>query len=46
MGCCKIASKRLAIRQSQITSNYSAIHNCRFAIAYLGIKERQIVKSI
>jgi hypothetical protein len=46
IGCCQIASKHLAIKQSQITSDYSAIHNCQIAIAYLAIKERLIAKSI
>jgi hypothetical protein len=44
--CRKIASKHLAKRYSQITSNYSAIHNRQIAIVFLAIKEHQIVKSI
>jgi hypothetical protein len=36
----------LAIRQSQIASEYLVIHNCQTAIAYLATKERQIAKSI
>jgi hypothetical protein len=45
--CRKIASKRLAIQHSQITSNYLAIIDCHhIAIAYLAKKERQIAKSI
>jgi hypothetical protein len=46
IGCCKIASERLAIRHSQITSNYLAIFDCQNAITYLAIKERKIAKSI
>jgi hypothetical protein len=40
--CQQAFSKKI----SQITSNYSAIHNRQIAIAYLAIKERQIAKSI
>jgi hypothetical protein len=41
VGCHKIASKRLAIRHSQITSDYLVILNCQIAIAYLAIKRVQ-----
>jgi hypothetical protein len=34
------------MRHSQITSNYLAIPDCQIGIAYLAIKERQIVESI
>jgi hypothetical protein len=34
------------MRQSQIASNYLAIHNRQIAIAYLATKERQIAESI
>jgi hypothetical protein len=46
IGCCKIASKDLAIRHSQITSDYLASIGCQIAIAYSAIKERKIAKSI
>jgi hypothetical protein len=46
IGCRKIASELLAMRHSQITSNYPAIPDCQIAIAYLEIKEHQIAKSI
>jgi hypothetical protein len=36
----------LAIRHSQIASNYLASFDCQIAIAYLAIKERKIAKSI
>jgi hypothetical protein len=41
IGCRKIASKDLAIQQSQITSNYLASFDCQIAIA-----ERKIAESI
>jgi hypothetical protein len=40
-----MASERLAIRHSQITSDYLAIFDCQIAIAYLVIKERKNAKS-
>jgi hypothetical protein len=42
----KIASEHLAIRHSQIKSNYLAILDCQIAIAYLAKKEHKIVESI
>jgi hypothetical protein len=46
IGCRKIASKDLAIRHSQITSNLLASFDRQIAIAYLAIKERKIAESI
>jgi hypothetical protein len=43
---CKIASKQLAIRHSQITSNDLEISDRQIAIAYLAKKECQIANSI
>jgi hypothetical protein len=42
----KIASEDLAIRHSQITSDYLASFYCQITIAYLAIKEQKIAKSI
>jgi hypothetical protein len=46
IGCRKIDNEDLAIRHSQITSNYLASVDCQIAIASLAIKERKIAESI
>jgi hypothetical protein len=46
IGCRKIASEDLAIRHSQITSNYLASFDRQIATAYLAIKEHKIAESI
>jgi hypothetical protein len=46
IGCHKIASKDVAIRHSQIASDYLASFDPQIAIAYLAIKERKISESI
>ncbi len=46
IGCRKIASEDLAIRHSQITSDYLASFVRQNVIAYLAIKERKIAESI
>ncbi len=46
IGCCKIASKQLAIQHSQITSDYLAIRDRQIAITYIAKKERKNAKSI
>jgi hypothetical protein len=46
IGCRKIASKRLAIQHSQITSNFVVILDRQISIAYLAMKEHKFAKSI
>jgi hypothetical protein len=41
IGCCKIASERLAIQHSQITSDYLAVFDCQITNRLFSNKKAQ-----